>query len=279
MTQVAPLARSGVPARTSSLIRLLEDLCSRPDTSAEDRSRRGYFVLCILITTPVLAGYAAADLAYGRLVEASATLALVAVMAIVAALMSRLREVWSIFRITTLLAVTMALYWTATGGGDGLVFVWFYIIPLIVFFLFGGREGTVWVLASFVALALLFFGDLGLHPHDPAVSARFLVTYGIVSVLGFGLEASRQRSYHRLLAEKSALEEALVQARTLSGLLPICVACKSVRDDQGYWSQIETYLRRHTAAELSQSLCPECRERSAAPAAASRQGPHASFGR
>jgi sigma-B regulation protein RsbU (phosphoserine phosphatase) len=45
---------------------------------------------------------------------------------------------------------------------------------------------------------------------------------------------------------------------TLSGLVPICASCKKVRDDRGYWGEIAAYVRRHTEADFSNSLCPEC---------------------
>jgi PAS domain S-box-containing protein len=52
-----------------------------------------------------------------------------------------------------------------------------------------------------------------------------------------------------------------VEVQTLSGLLPICASCKKIRDDRGYWSQIETYISRHSRAEFSHGLCPECMQR------------------
>jgi hypothetical protein len=54
------------------------------------------------------------------------------------------------------------------------------------------------------------------------------------------------------------LQEALAEVRRLSGLLPICAWCKKIRDDGGYWKQVETYLAEHTNASFSHSLCPEC---------------------
>ena len=50
----------------------------------------------------------------------------------------------------------------------------------------------------------------------------------------------------------------LSQIRNLSGLLPICANCKKIRDDQGYWNQIETYIRGHSDARFSHGICPEC---------------------
>ena len=54
--------------------------------------------------------------------------------------------------------------------------------------------------------------------------------------------------------------KALQEIKTLSGLLPICASCKKIRDDKGYWNQIENYIEQHSDAQFSHSLCPECLE-------------------
>jgi AmiR/NasT family two-component response regulator len=59
----------------------------------------------------------------------------------------------------------------------------------------------------------------------------------------------------RLNAE---LQDALAKVRTLSGLLPICSSCKKIRDDEGYWNQLEAYIQEHSKAVFSHGLCPEC---------------------
>ena len=64
-------------------------------------------------------------------------------------------------------------------------------------------------------------------------------------------EAERERLIH-------LLEDALANVKQLKGLLPICASCKRIRDDRGYWNQIEEYIRKHTEAEFTHGLCPEC---------------------
>ena len=59
----------------------------------------------------------------------------------------------------------------------------------------------------------------------------------------------------RLVAER---ERDLQEIKILGGLLPICMSCKKIRDDKGYWNQIEIYIRSHSQAEFSHGLCPEC---------------------
>jgi len=56
----------------------------------------------------------------------------------------------------------------------------------------------------------------------------------------------------------SELESALANVRTLSGMLPICCSCKKIRDDSGYWRQVEEYISEHSNADFTHGLCPEC---------------------
>ncbi len=65
------------------------------------------------------------------------------------------------------------------------------------------------------------------------------------------VESERERLIH-------GLQEALAEVKTLSGLLPICASCKKIRDDKGYWNQIESYISEHSEAEFSHGICPEC---------------------
>ncbi|HXB57749.1 MAG TPA: PAS domain S-box protein [Vicinamibacteria bacterium] len=62
----------------------------------------------------------------------------------------------------------------------------------------------------------------------------------------------------RIIAE---LKEALASVKTLRGLIPICASCKKIRDDQGYWSQVEVYVRDRSEAQFSHGICPDCRKK------------------
>jgi PAS domain S-box-containing protein len=64
-----------------------------------------------------------------------------------------------------------------------------------------------------------------------------------------------EQERERLISE---LQEALAKIKTLRGLIPICASCKKVRDDRGYWQQVEVYIRDHSEAEFSHGLCPDC---------------------
>ncbi len=61
-----------------------------------------------------------------------------------------------------------------------------------------------------------------------------------------------------LLTKCTELSSALEHIKTLRGILPICAQCKKIRDDQGYWSQVEEYVAMHTEAEFTHGICPKC---------------------
>ena len=60
---------------------------------------------------------------------------------------------------------------------------------------------------------------------------------------------------------REKVQAALAKVKLLSGLLPICSGCKKIRDTQGYWQQVESYIREHSEAEFSHGLCPDCARR------------------
>lgn len=71
--------------------------------------------------------------------------------------------------------------------------------------------------------------------------------------------AQRMIGIQAMLTEKvEKLQEALDEIKTLKGFIPICASCKQIRDDQGYWNRLESYIQKHSEAVFTHSICPDC---------------------
>ena len=85
----------------------------------------------------------------------------------------------------------------------------------------------------------------------------FTMLGAVIGILwGKILQADEEKS--KIIVE---LQKALDRVKTLSDLIPICAACKKIRDDQGYWNQIEAYIEAYSEAQFSHGICPECAEK------------------
>lgn len=88
--------------------------------------------------------------------------------------------------------------------------------------------------------------------------AQELLEVGLISglsLVGFRLI---RRAWQRQEEARKELEGLLTEVKTLGGMLPICSHCKKIRDDKGYWNQLEAYLNEHTDAEFTHGICPDC---------------------
>jgi len=68
----------------------------------------------------------------------------------------------------------------------------------------------------------------------------------------------QKQAEQELQKTNDALRKALEEIKTLQGIIPICAGCKKIRDDRGYWEQVESYVSKHTKAQFSHGICPEC---------------------
>jgi len=108
-----------------------------------------------------------------------------------------------------------------------------------------------------------FYVLVGLADQDFLAGWRKDVAQEVMEVLLFTcltLAASwlLHRAWVRQQAAHAHLEALLAEVKTLGGMLPICSHCKKIRDDRGYWNQLEAYLNEHTDAEFTHGICPDC---------------------
>ena len=81
----------------------------------------------------------------------------------------------------------------------------------------------------------------------------------VASALNLKREMDTRKARERELAEKNRdLEQALREVKVLRGFIPICASCKKIRDDKGYWQQIETYIQQRSEALFSHGICKDC---------------------
>ena len=130
------------------------------------------------------------------------------------------------------------------------------------------RDGYV-ILASSVILYIVaatfqFFNKIvaWLYEHQ-AYELDELITVGIFLLFAGAIFVWRRRN--ELIAEIRERERIerertrlIAEVKTLNGLLPICAWCKRIRDDKGYWNQLEAYISSHTDAEFTHGICPDC---------------------
>jgi len=95
--------------------------------------------------------------------------------------------------------------------------------------------------------------------------AMFFSTYLFINVYGIfmSIRLNRSRRDQFVLLEnerksKTELEEAIAEIKVLQGIIPICSACKKIRDDEGFWNQVEEYIESHSEAKFSHGLCQAC---------------------
>lgn len=254
-----------------------------------EKLRRHHFTIFLVLGLPVLLSFAIYHLAYGNLIIGWATLTLSASAALARFLLRNLSSGLVLYRINAFLFGAMLLFFMSVGGPSGSKALWAFTFPLITNFLLGRREGSAWGAILFLAAQpLLWATVLGLptFAYDREFALRYAVVYLVIMGVAYWFEFLRQhyragmeREQRRLLEKQSRLEaemasrmeaeaarealilelrEALGKVKMLSGLLPICASCKKIRDDQGRWLQVETYVRDRSEAEFTHGICPEC---------------------
>ena len=133
-----------------------------------------------------------------------------------------------------------------------------FYVPIILASLWWQRKGLY--VAAFLAIFLIVISLY--HMNQTFImniehflrASMFAVIGVVVSILSERM-ANKEKELHK---EKERLKDALDKVRTLSGMFPICASCKKIRDDKGYWNQIEVYIRDYSEAEFSHGICPEC---------------------
>ena len=172
-----------------------------------------------------------------------------------------------VYRVSLIVWFAAALYVAAVGSGYGSALYWLLVAPVMLFFFFERNEGKIWVSAFLIisGIIVLYPSLFGTYSYDIYHRIGFSASLLLLTGIGFGIETNRSK-YSQLLAEerdnlvgeKRQLQKAMAEIKTLNRMLPICSHCKKIRDDKGYWQQVEAYIHDHSGAEFSHGICPEC---------------------
>jgi K+-sensing histidine kinase KdpD len=134
----------------------------------------------------------------------------------------------------------------------------FYFIPIAAAaWALGARKAyIISVLSAIVWFTADWYSN---HTYSHTIYAVWNV---VIRLLSFVIISYAVSKIHSLLDEErkisKELQDALSQVKTLSGLLPICAWCRKIRNDRGYWQQIEKYVEEHSDVQFSHGLCQEC---------------------
>lgn len=132
-----------------------------------------------------------------------------------------------------------------------------YVVVVLISLWASRNPATIWVgiLCSALTLLALQYQPMSAEVWKIVLN-RFLALLVIWTTVSIGLKRKKlEQARERAVQER---EKALKDLRILRGMLPICASCKKIRDGQGDWRQLEAYLKVHSEAVFSHSLCPDC---------------------
>lgn len=143
------------------------------------------------------------------------------------------------------------------GGYEMDVFV-FYFLPVAVA-AWGGNRFLAYVIAVLCAAAWLTADRMSGHIYVNATNLWWNAGVRLLSFLIIGHDVARIRAGYEI--ERQAKRKAVSELRAMQGLLPICASCKKIRDDQGYWRQLEHFIESHSEARFTHGLCKACADK------------------
>jgi hypothetical protein len=269
-----PVPRHQV-SQPSQPLRGLTAWLRRGPSDDEARRRFAFYSVFVALGMPVMIAFAGADFLEGRYLVSCLTLAAGASLLTGWFSLRVGYEDLRVYRGNAMAFGVMVVYMVMVGGDQGSWALWLFAYPPVVIFLLGEWEGGAWAAASFVPVAVLLWIPLpGWHAYSypPAFKARYATMYVVMTTLILAYEVARRRyrddmraALRKLEADKQLLsqeieqrERAEAEREMLKGLVPICSHCHRIRDDHGYWSQLEIYMHEHADVEFSHGICPTC---------------------
>ncbi len=205
---------------------LFGSLFSGPDQNFEEKRKRIVLTLFSLAGIPTLISFGIFHFSRGSFSRSLALFLVAAIMTGCLFSLRYLKRALPVHRIVALLLGSYFLSTMITGGAHGSKILWVLLFPLIVFFLLGKKEGLLWSVTVFF-LALFFLTDhgsiIGTFPYETEIKIRFFIAYGLLAVMSYVVESTRQtyqagmeneqRKLQSEIAERMGAEEELEKHR------------------------------------------------------------------
>jgi len=220
-----------------------------------------FFILSII--TLFLMGLVV--LLYERLTYSACVNFLIISAIIILMIYFRISANYTIYKIVpVIISGLFFIYLVSTGGIADTGPLWSYIFPILSYFILGYKKGTAAILVEiFLFIIILFVPGIPILIADYQLyfKFRFILSTMFVSILAFSLEHARFNSFEKQEMLIIKLKSANDEIKELNNLIPICARCKKVRNDKGYWEQVESYLQKRAKISFTHSLCKECSDK------------------
>jgi len=238
------------------------------ETETLNKTRKRLFAyLCIILTVSVNLTFSIVDYIEGDKLEMLLDILICLIFIAGFIGIKKFNADMLVYRLVLFTLSIGLLYSILIGSGNGTVVYWLFPFPIVFMFFLGKNEGLVFSIFFLIILSVLLINPFSfeIYFYDIDVAIRFIASLIFLTLISFGIQASLERyarilidKHNNLMEEKDNIEKALKQIKTLRGLIPICSNCKKIRDDKGYWQQVEVYVRDHSNADFTHGICPEC---------------------
>ncbi|MBU1536177.1 hypothetical protein KKF84_12710 [Myxococcota bacterium] len=222
-----------------------------------------FVLLASLVVSVTTAAFSIRDLIMGNVTKAVVQMIFVVIISLVSFLKWR-KKGPSIANHIVVLGIFLVVALPYFGQRPEFVeIVWFFLFPPLAIYITGATMGSLWslLLLAFAQLVFLQVSFLSTVPYTAPFHLFFSVSFLVLVFLSWNSERLRGRIMATLLNRRKKLELAYENIHSLKGLVPVCAKCHSIRNDEGFWTNVEKHFHDFTDLQLTHGICRDCMKR------------------
>jgi len=199
---------------SDTILTLFDSLFHRPDQSFEEERKKTVFALFLLFGISTLISFGIFHFSRGSFTRSLLLFLVVALLTASLISLRYLKRALPVFRMATFILGCYFLSTMIIGGAQGARILWLLLFPPIAFFLLGKKEGLLWsAIAFFLSLFSLIDPDsiIGTFPYETEIRIRFLIAYGLLALMAYIVESTRQRYQEGMENEQLKLQTELAE--------------------------------------------------------------------